>query len=204
MTYTMEELLPVLKNALGQSHDIMRQVVIEGNIVVDATAGNGNDTALLAELVGEKGRVYSFDIQEKAINNTARKLRDRNLLERVTLINKGHQSMDSYVDNEVRAVVFNLGYLPGGDHSIGTRAVTTIQALEKAMEILEVGGVVIMVVYYGGDSGFEEKDCLMEYIKGVDCRKFSVMKTEFVNQVNCPPILVCMEKLCERVKIKAK
>lgn len=184
-----------IKNSLGQSHDLILQLVKEGDRVVDATAGNGNDTFFLAELVGETGKVYSFDIQQQAVDRTREKLANSGLEDRVELVLDGHQNMDRYINGSVKAVMFNLGYLPNGDHNIGTKGDTTIMAIEKAMRLIEVNGVVSIVVYYGGDSGFEEKDCLMEYIKHIDCRQFTVMKTEFVNQVNCPPIFVCIEKL---------
>ena len=59
-----------IKNCLGQSHEIVERLVKEGDIVVDATAGNGNDTVFLAKLAGENGKVYAFDIQEKALSKT--------------------------------------------------------------------------------------------------------------------------------------
>lgn len=186
--------MEVLKNSLGQSQDIIRSIVKEGDIVIDATAGNGHDTALLAQLVGDEGKVYSFDIQDKALNSTRERLEKLGLEGRVSLIKDGHQNMDLYVKDRVKAVMFNLGYLPGGDHNIGTKGETTIQAVNKAMELLVLNGVVSIVVYYGGDSGFEEKEFVMEYIRGIDCRKYKVMKTEFVNQINCPPIFICIEK----------
>lgn len=186
-----------IKNSLGQSHDLISSLVKEGDIVVDATAGNGNDTLFLAKLVGKTGRVYSFDIQEQALDSTRRKLEDNELEGRVELILDGHQNMDRYVEGRLKAVMFNLGYLPKGDHSIGTKGETTAAAIEKAMQLISVNGVVSIVVYYGGDSGFDEKDYIMEYITHIDCRQYTVMKTEFVNQVNCPPIFICIEKLFE-------
>jgi len=185
----------VIKNSLGQSHEFIEKAVKPGDTVVDATAGNGNDTVFLAKLVGDAGKVYSFDIQEQAIQNTGKKLRDAGLTERVVLIKDGHENMDLYVKEKVKAVMFNLGYLPGGDHSIGTVADTTITAIKKAMELIQVNGIVTVVVYYGGDSGFDEKEAVMEFIKSIEFKKYNVMKTEFVNQPNCPPILVCIEKL---------
>jgi len=193
--YKMRDSTCVIKNSLGQSHDIIRKVVLQGDIVVDATAGNGYDTVFLAELVGSAGRVYSFDIQEKAINNTKSKLIEKGLLDRVVLINDGHQNIDKYVRDNVKAVMFNLGYLPGGDHSIATKGETTAQAISKALDLIVVHGIVSIVIYYGGDSGFDEKEYLDEFIRGIDSKKYTVMKTEFVNQVNCPPIHVCIEKL---------
>lgn len=185
----------VIKNSLGQSHDIVKSIVRQGDSVIDATAGNGNDTLFLAELVGETGKVYSFDIQEIALERTKKKLAENNFTDRVKLIKDGHQNMALYVHEEVTTVMFNLGYLPAGDHGIGTRAETTIEAVNKAMKLIKVHGIVSIVVYYGGDSGFDEKEKVMEFIKEIDNKKYTVMKSEFINQINCPPILVCIERL---------
>ena len=185
----------VIRNSLGQSHEIIARVIREGDTVVDATAGNGGDTVFLAGLVGAGGRVYSFDIQREALDRTLGKLRAEGFENRVSLIPDGHQNMGGHVTGKIRAAMFNLGYLPGGDHRIGTRAETTAAALEKAMELLEVHGIITVVVYYGGDSGFDEKERIMEYIRHIDHKRFSVLKSEFVNQINCPPILLCIEKL---------
>lgn len=185
----------IIKNSLGQSHEFVKKCVTEGDIVIDATAGNGGDTLFLSELVGESGKVYSFDIQEQAHGKTLRKLKDKGVEKRVVQIHDGHQNIDSYVHEKVKAVMFNLGYLPGGDHDIGTKGNTTAEALKKAMELLEINGVITVVVYYGGDSGYDEKEYVLEYIKNIDHKQYAVMKTEFVNQINCPPILICIEKL---------
>jgi hypothetical protein len=186
--------MQIVKNSLGQSHDVIKRVVCEGDTVIDATAGNGNDTVFLAELVGNSGRVYSFDVQKKACDKTLCKLMERGLSDRVTLIEDGHENMDRYLSCSVKAVMFNLGYLPGGDHNIGTRAETTIAAIRKSMELIEKNGIISIVVYYGGDSGFDEKDRLMDFIREIDFKRFTVLKSEFVNQPNCPPIFVCIEK----------
>ena len=187
--------MKVIKNSLEQSHYYIKQVVRDGDTVIDATAGNGKDTAFLAELVGETGKVYAFDIQDMALDSTINRLKKLNLNGRVETIKDGHQNMDSYVSERVKAVVFNLGYLPGGDHCIGTKGETTITAIEKAMELIEVNGIISLVVYYGGDSGFEEKGKVLEFVEGIDNKQFTVMRTDFVNQINCPPILLCIEKL---------
>lgn len=184
-----------LKNALDISHRIVERIVVPGDIVVDATAGNGNDTAFLAELVGDEGKVYAFDIQDRAIDNTRKRLIDHELDKRVTLIKDGHENMDKYVPHGVKAVMFNLGYLPGGDHSIGTKPSSTIKAIEKSLKLLNPGGIIMMAVYYGGDSGFEEKEAIMEYVKSIDYKKAVVLVHDFVNQVNCPPIAICIEKI---------
>ena len=187
----------LLSNSLAISHELIKKVVNLGDTVVDATMGNGNDTLLLARLVGDKGKVYSFDIQDCALTNTRNKLREVGVADFVELIKDGHQNIDIHVPKGIRAVMFNLGYLPKGDHSIGTKADTTIEALKKSMELLMYGGIIMMVIYYGGDSGFDEKEAVLEYVKTIDCRKYSVLVSDFVNQINCPPIAVCIEKIAE-------
>lgn len=185
----------VIKNSLYQSHEIAARTVKPGDHVIDATCGNGGDTLFLAGLAGEEGKVYSFDIQQEALDRTSDKLKKEGMYDRVELIHDSHERMDDYVKEKVRCVMFNLGYLPGGDHSIGTKGESTIAAVKRAMELLVVNGIITIVVYYGGDSGFDEKEEVLEFIKTIDCRQFTVSKTEFVNQINCPPILICIEKL---------
>ena len=184
----------LLSNSLAISHEIINRVVKPGDTVVDATMGNGNDTLLLSKLVGDEGIVYSFDIQESALASTRRKLENAGTADNVRLILDGHQNIGKYVPQGIRAVMFNLGYLPKGDHSIGTKADTTIEALKKSMELLITGGIIMMVIYYGGDSGFEEKEAVLEYVRTIDCKRYSVLVSDFVNQINCPPIAVCIEK----------
>ncbi|KUO74906.1 MAG: SAM-dependent methyltransferase [Clostridia bacterium BRH_c25] len=184
----------LLSNSLAISHEIINKTVKQGDTVVDATMGNGNDTLLLAGLVGDKGKVYSFDIQECALINTRKKLEEAGISGYVELIRDGHQNIDKYAAKGIKAVMFNLGYLPKGDHSIGTKADTTIEALRKSMELLMAGGIIMMVIYYGGDSGFDEKEAVLEYVRTIDCRKYTVLVSDFVNQINCPPIAVCIEK----------
>ncbi len=185
----------VLKNSLGISHDIVKRVIGKGDVVIDATAGNGNDTLFLAEIVGVEGHVYSFDVQNKALQNTYAKLKDKNLLDGVTLIQDGHQKMDQYVKCDIKAVMFNLGYLPGGDHNVHTKAHTTIDAIQKSLDLIVRNGIVMIVIYYGGDSGFDEKETVMNFLKEIDCKKYSVLVHTFINQINCPPIAVCIEKI---------
>ena len=187
--------VPIIANSLMQSHQYIERFVEDGDIVIDATAGNGNDIVFLAKLVGQTGQVFSFDVQKIALDRTREKLINLGLADRVELINDGHENIDKYIKNNVKAVMFNLGYLPSGDHKMGTKAETTISAIEKSLNSLVKKGIISIVVYHGGDSGFEEKIQVLEYLEKLDPKKYSVMKTEFINQPNCPPILVCIEKI---------
>lgn len=186
--------MDVLKNSLRQSHDYAGIIVKKGDKVIDATAGNGKDTCFLASLVGVEGRVYAFDIQKEAIEATRDLLLKKGLLDCVELIHDGHQHLDKYVGNPVSCVMFNLGYRPGGDHFIATDFKTTKIAIQKSLDILIFGGILTIVVYHGKDSGNEEKDEVLAFVKSLEPKSYKTMVTQFVNQVNNPPILVCIQK----------
>jgi predicted methyltransferase len=193
--FTGREIKVVLKQALAQSHEYARMVVKEGDTVVDATMGNGNDTVFLAELVGKTGKVYAFDIQSIALEKTDEKLSQKNLEKRCILICDGHENMAQYIKEPVKLVMFNLGYRPGGDHSIATTGETTMKAVYAAMENLVVHGLIIIVIYHGGDTGFSERDYILKELPKIDSKSFAVMLTKFLNLPNNPPMLVCIERL---------
>lgn len=77
--------------------------------------------------------------------------------------------------------MFNLGYLPKGDHSVFTHFESTKQAVESGLELLKRGGLMTVSVYYGGDSGYEEKDALLPWLKTLDDEKYQVLATFFYN-----------------------
>lgn len=172
----------------------IRQRVEEGSIALDATMGNGHDTAFLADLVGSEGKVYSFDIQEIALENTRERLKNKNLLDRVELIKDSHENVDLYVNGKIDLCIFNLGYLPDGDHSIITKPISTIKALKKVLELLNKNGILLVVLYYGHEGGLEEKDKVELFLKSLDQRQFDSLKFDFINQKNNPPVLIGVEK----------
>ncbi|QJA08657.1 methyltransferase domain-containing protein [Romboutsia sp. CE17] len=172
----------------------IEDVISNGDIVVDATMGNGYDTKYLAEKVGENGFVYSFDIQEEAIKSTNKRLEKANLLDRVKLILDGHENMENYVKEEVSCVLFNLGYLPRADHNVITRPDTTLKAIKSSLKLLKPHGVVSIAIYTGHEGGMEEKNIVYEFVKELDQNEFNVLESKFVNQINNPPQLILIEK----------
>ncbi|MGO1368783.1 MAG: class I SAM-dependent methyltransferase [Senegalia sp. (in: firmicutes)] len=184
-----------LKNSRLISHQLIDLKLKEGMIAVDATVGNGNDTLLLAKKVGDCGKVYGFDIQDIAIKNTLKTLKDNNLNNRVKLIKDSHENILKYINEKLDLVIFNLGYLPKGDHSIITKAKSTLKAIESVLSYLNENGILIIVSYYGHLGGEEEKEELENYLEKLDQKKFTVLKMNFLNQINSPPILFCIEKI---------
>lgn len=170
-------------------------ILQKGDTAVDATAGNGRDTLFLARLVGPGGKVYAFDVQREALRRTGELLKQNNLFPRVTLVHDGHESMASHLDAQVTAVMFNLGYLPGGDHAIVTRPGSTLQALAAALGLLKPGGLVTLVLYPGHVPGEEEKNALLEYCRSLDGTGFGVSYTRLLNRTGFPPELLVINKL---------
>ncbi|MFC7393569.1 tRNA (mnm(5)s(2)U34)-methyltransferase [Scopulibacillus cellulosilyticus] len=185
----------IIKNAVELSHEYLAKVIQPGDTVVDATVGNGHDTLFLAKSVGKNGCVYGFDIQKEAINNTEKKLASCDENEQVKLICKGHHELNAFISDstEIKAAVFNLGYLPSGDKTIVTRPETTIQAVQSIQERLHKHGLIVLVVYPGHPEGKIEADAVLDYVKHLDQKQWRVLKYEMFNQINNPPFLIVIE-----------
>ncbi len=176
-------------------HSFIKQHVKEGDCCIDATAGNGNDTEILCELTGSTGKVYAFDIQEIAVQSVKERLSKKGLSAQVIL--DGHQNMANYVDLDtpVSCIVFNFGYLPTGDHQVSTNGDTSIQAIEMGLSLLKKDGLMSLCIYSGGDTGFDEKNMILNYLKTLDGKKYLVIVSEYYNRPNNPPIPVIIIKL---------
>lgn len=181
----------MIKRPIQLSHDFLAEVLNKDSIVVDATMGNGNDTAFLAALAK---KVYAFDIQEQAVQKTSDRLAQLGL-ENAELILAGHEQVSDYVSEPIRAAIFNLGYLPSADKSVITKPETTLIAIEKILAKLEVGGRVAIMIYYGHEGGDMEKDAVLDYVQTLDQTAFTAMLYQPLNQINTPPFLVMVEKL---------
>lgn len=182
-------------NTVNLAKKVMYYYVKNGDTVIDCTVGNGNDTIFLAKLVGEKGKVYGFDIQSIALKITKEKLLKEELDKRVTLINDGHENIDKYILKRVDFVIYNLGYLPGGDKRIKTEIDSTLESIKKSLYLLRENGLLLITCYTGHEGGLEEKEGVKDFLKGLNQKEYSVLKFNFLNQKNNPPILFGVEKL---------
>ena len=188
----------ILERILPYSRKLLQLAVKEGDIAIDATIGNGHDTAFLAKLVGESGHVYGFDIQELAIQNTTERIQKDNLSNQVTLIQKSHSHVQNEVPNhlhgKVKGAIFNLGYLPGSDKTIVTVPSSTISAINQILDIMAPEGIIVVVIYHGHEGGEFEKDALMDYVQNIPQDHAHVLTYRFLNQANNPPFIVAIEK----------
>ncbi len=162
--------------------DLHKHFILEhlgaGDVAVDFTMGNGNDTLFLSTTVGEEGKVYAFDIQPLALESTRAHLTECGAPKNYTLICDSHHNVRNYVTEPIKAGIFNLGYLPrSGNKAKTTMRETTMPAVRAALELLAPDGVLIVAIYPGHEEGALEGDMLREYFKTLS--KYRICPSEF-------------------------
>lgn len=188
----------MIDRGLGQAvrlvHLFIAPILHRGGVAVDATAGNGYDTLFLARQVGPDGRVYALDIQEQALQATQKLLTGHGADSQVTLINRGHEELASLIHETLDAAIFNLGWLPGGDHRLITKPATTLTALAAAVALLRPGGRIGLTVYTGHQGAPEELAALEDYVKDLAPEEYNVIKTTYINRSSRAPVIIFVEK----------
>ena len=168
-----------------------------GDLAIDATAGNGHDAAFLADLVGDSGKVYAFDLQPAAIEATNKRLVQAGLLDRCVLHQAGHERMEDILPPEsrgrIRAIVFNLGYLPGSDKTVATTVENTLLALEVALVWLAPDGLLTVTAYRGHPGGMREAQEVEERFANLDA-EFFLVAAERASSDPTSPILFLVRK----------
>jgi ubiquinone/menaquinone biosynthesis C-methylase UbiE len=187
-------------SVLSFAHRLLAQRIKPGDRVIDATLGTGVDTLQLARLVGKNGRVYGFDIQQQALDQTSVRL-DNELPDAsafVELYLCSHAQMEAAIaDNyhgSIAAVTFNLGYLPGAETETITMEASTISALEASLRLLRKGGIITVVLYTGHIGGTEEAEAVESWAQQLSPAGFQVVCYQFVNRSSHAPYLLAIEK----------
>jgi len=157
-----------------QAHERLTSYLSPGDTAVDATVGNGHDTLFLARQVGPEGQVIGLDIQDAALRVARSRLEQAGVAAQVKLLQEGHERLDQVLPEamkgQVKAVMFNLGYLPGSDQRIVTRADTTLYALAAALDVLHPQGCISLLVYRGHQGGEEEYQAILQWLDDEDCQ----------------------------------
>jgi len=177
-----------------QAHKHILANIQPGDIAIDATLGNGHDALFLARQVGIRGMVYGFDVQQKAIDSTAHRLQAHNMESQTCLFNTGHEMMLTLIPEEhhghVRAIMFNLGYLPGGDKSHTTLNTTTVTALQMALQLLSPSGIISILAYTGHPGGYDEYVAVRDFIIHLPDDLYSCLQIPEKTIHNSPVLLV--------------
>lgn len=167
--------------------DFLAARLVHPRLCVDATCGNGGDTAFLCRLVGPEGRVLGFDIQPEAITSTRTRLEKQGLT--AELICDSHANLLQYVrPGTADIVMFNFGWLPGADHSVFSTADSSIPALEAALAALRAGGVLSAILYSGRVIGTDEKQSILGWLRALPLEKYTVLVCDFANWADTAPL----------------
>jgi hypothetical protein len=194
----------VIPPVLGQAHRLVRAALERipdpmQRFAIDTTVGNGFDTCYLARLVEGEQRVIGCDIQKAALDSTRSALVQEGLESRVTLMHCGHEQLHAQLDpswqENVAAIMANLGYLPRGDKSIVTRPQTTLRMMETLLPWLRIHGVMTIVAYGGHSGGQEEVDAVQTFLSNLPQQVYRVLSYAFLNQVGIPPVLFAVERI---------
>ena len=185
------------------AHDLIREVLHPGDYAIDATVGNGHDTVFLVEQVSPSGRVFGFDIQQSAIDSTWAKVESccnvPLLPKSLTLIHASHANMDEKIPakfhGNISAIMFNLGYLPGGDKSIITQTDSTLQALNSASQLLATKGLITILAYPGHAGGDKETPGVKRWCEQLNPNQFSVNTIYSVEDKESAPRLFVVSKM---------
>jgi predicted methyltransferase len=161
-----------------EAHRRVGERLSAGAVAIDATVGNGHDTLFLAQTVVPSGRVFGFDIQKEALQIAEARLQQANCLAQCTLLHASHGLLASKIPVQyrlkVQAVMFNLGYLPGGDKSIITSASETVAALTASAMLLAPGGLLTVLAYQGHAGGDLETKSVEKWCRQLDAVNFMV------------------------------
>lgn len=181
----------MIKKVIPFAHNKLKEIVTQDDYVIDGTCGNGFDTLFLARLAR---KVYAFDVQDLAIENTKDRIK-RNKLFNVKLIKDSHANLDKYVEEPIKAAMFNLGYLPGSDKRVVTKSDSTIEAIKKTQEKLVPGGLICLTVYTGKFGGEEESNELLSYVRSLDHDEYNVIKYSYYNKSKAPYIIIIEKQI---------
>jgi SAM-dependent methyltransferase len=182
----------------GEVHRYLKSKIGEGDVVIDATLGNGYDTLFLAQQIGESGHLYGFDVQPEALAATADKLAAKHLSGRASLFLRSHATMATevpeHLHGHIRCIMFNLGYLPGGDKSLTTIAESTLKALKQSADLLAPDGVISILAYTGHRGGSEEFEAVTAWANGLAHQAFEVSIHNLLPDHAHPPQWVIVSK----------
>ena len=136
-------------------HSLLSENLDNSSVVIDATLGRGRDTLFLAKNISVK-KIFAFDIQSQAIEESKKLFVNANVIDKIFLYNECHSKIDSFVKEKINAAIFNLGYLPSSDKKVTTNAKTTLESLQKCVELADEKFCFCVTCYRGHEGGEEE------------------------------------------------
>ena len=183
-----------LQQQVMMARGFWKEVVSYDDVVVDATCGNGKDSVELLKLLRREGgkKLVCVDVQEEAVQNTKGLLQDEWKGDvDIEYYQQSHETFpESLKQSTVALVVYNLGYLPGGDDGTITRPDATIKSLDAAIALLRPLGMISLMLYEGHEGGKEEKERILEWARQLDSAMWNACHFDWSNRQKAPSLLL--------------
>ncbi len=185
--------MQTVSNVLNLVKAAIEPALKNARTVVDATAGNGHDTLFLAEQTADAAKIYAFDIQETALNNT--RALTAEYAERINYVLASHDKIAEWVPGPIDVAMFNLGYLPGEEHCVTTKTESTMTAVRQVLEKLTCNGVCVIVAYPGHEAGAQEAASLEKFFAVLPRKNYTVGCYRLLNHARTAPYAYVVEKV---------
>ncbi|WP_213357498.1 class I SAM-dependent methyltransferase [Chlamydiifrater phoenicopteri] len=182
-------------NVVSVAHNLFREFLSPGDIVVDATCGNGKDILVMAKLLKGKGKIIGYDVQKEALAKSMMAFEALLSREEASIISLKHSSHVCLEENGAKLFHYNLGYLPGGDHDITTLTEDTIASLNKALDLLHSEGIITVICYPGHEEGKRERDAVESFAEALDPGRWTVVLRKMMNRNLAPELFVFKRNL---------
>lgn len=198
----MKSTFPLFQSHLDLAHSYWKALVQKGDIVIDATCGNGQDTLILAQLClsEDRGKLYAVDILEKAIKHSKHYLLQNlqpQIVDKIDFIQECHSAFPETISAEsVKLIVYNLGYLPGGgDKTKTTKVETTLESLKLSLKLVQNGGAISLTLYPGHEEGAKEETHLLDFVQTLEPTEWNCCYQQWLNRKKSPALLFLQKKL---------
>jgi hypothetical protein len=183
-------------NHIKLAHHYWKTHLKPGDIAIDATCGNGQDSLYIAKhvLTENSGALYLFDIQQIALDQTRLRLSSElNAMQisRVHFCHLNHSEFCQTIKPEtVSLIAYNLGYLPGGEKSITTLTETTLMSLNNALSLIKPGGLISVTCYPGHAEGLKEEEAILNWSSQCNPSLWSCCLHKWINKPKSPSLLI--------------
>lgn len=195
----MQKTFPLFNTPIDLAHHFWSLLLEEGDGVIDATCGNGKDSLKLASCLQKKKgtALICIDVQEKAIENTKALIQEAapSFFPFVQFHLGSHEHLFSPNTEKLKLIVYNLGYLPGGDKSFTTQVSSTLASLQKALELLSPGGVISLTCYPGHLEGAKEEKELINFSSSLNPKEWTSSIFSWNNRKASPSLLLIQKSL---------
>lgn len=192
---------PLFRSHIDLAHKYWKELIKKGDAVIDATCGNGHDTLVLSQLAltPSCGSLTAFDIQKTAIESSQEFLchhLSKAIFEKIRFIHGCHSEFPLDIPlNSIKLIVYNLGYLPGGNKLKTTITETTLKSLNSALSLIKEGGAISITCYPGHLEGAVEEKHVIEFSSHLEPREWNCCHHRWMNKTQAPSLILIQKKM---------